>query len=354
MGSVIITNKFQNCFNNSLPGDRNMQIYVNLFLLGMIGIALLAFSFFQMINIYLSFTISALAYIIFILITFINTSSWLTKEHEKNISSLKEKYEDKIRSLKNEYDTAMLEKTIRNGTKTLIKNAVDYFKVENIKNEMPPSAAIQNLQLDKYGQIIELLADFSLILPDYDENRQIVLQEITHQIDIFLIDEKPFAEFLQTIMGKYLLTVNKKVREKIRQNVLKHMKACPNCSERVSNDAKICKYCGHKFIKPLDKDALIKKETGLIKQGYDLYKTGKFEQAIKCFSLVIQMNPKADQAYYGRGFIYNKINKYQNAVEDIQLAARLGHKKAKEFLSTIQFAKTQEYQSALQKEAETS
>ncbi|MDM8538134.1 zinc ribbon domain-containing protein, partial [Desulfobacterales bacterium HSG17] len=278
-----------------------MQIYANLFLMGIIGIALLAFSFFQMINIYLSFTISVLVYIIFILITFINTRSWLTREHEKNINSLKEKYEGKIRSLKNEYDTAMLEKTIRNGTKTLIKNAVDYFKVENIKNEMPPSAAIQNLQLDKYGQIIELLADFSLILPDYDENRQIVLQEITHQIDIFLIDEKPFAEFLQTIMGKYLLTVNKKVREKIRQNVLKHMKACPNCSERVSNDARICKHCGHKFITPSEKEASHKKELGLIKKGYELYRTGKLEQAVKCFSLAIKMNPKADQAYYGRG-----------------------------------------------------
>ncbi|WP_207691863.1 tetratricopeptide repeat protein [Desulfonema limicola] len=333
-----------------------MQIYANLFLLGLIGTALLAFAFFQMINIYLSFSISVLAYIIFIMIVFINTRTWLTKEHEKHISSLKEKYEGKIQSLRNEYDTAMLEKTIRNGTKTLIKNAVDYFKVENIKNEMPPSAAIQNLQLDKYGQIIELLADFSLILPDYDENRQIVLQEITHQIDIFLIDEKPFAEFLQTIMGKYLLTVNKKIREKIRQNVLKHMKACPNCSERVSNDARICKHCGHQFIKSLDKEILIKKEngkkeTGLIKKGYDLYQTGRFEEAIKCFSIAIKMNPRADQAYYGRGFIYNKINKYQKAVKDIQYAARLGHEKAQEFLSTIQFSETQEYESALKKQA---
>lgn len=328
-----------------------MHIYANLFLFGIVGITLLAFSFFQMINIYLSFTLSVLAYIIFILITFINTRTWLNKVHEKDIDSLKEKYEGKIRGLKNEYDTAMLEKTIRNGTKTLIKNAVDYFKVENIKNEMPPSAAIQNLQLDKYGQIIELLADFSLILPDYDENRQIVLQEITHQIDIFLIDEKPFAEFLQTIMGKYLLTVNKKVKEKIRQNVLKHMKACPNCSERVSNAAKICKHCGHKFSVHTDKAALNKKEEELIKKGYEQYKKEDFEQAVRSFSIAIKMNPKADQAYYGRGFIFNKMNKTHKAMKDIQSAARLGHEKAREFLAAMRFAQTQEYESALKKKA---
>ncbi len=85
----------------------------------------------------------------------------------------------------------------------------DYFKLENIKNEMGDSAAIQNLQLDKYGQIIELLAEFSMILPDVKENQEIVQEEINHQIIIYLIDENPFALFLQRIMDKYMIALKK-------------------------------------------------------------------------------------------------------------------------------------------------
>ncbi|MCP4106611.1 MAG: hypothetical protein GY749_13925 [Desulfobacteraceae bacterium] len=119
-----------------------------------------------------------------LIITFLITKQWMEKEYEGKMRIMKDKYERKIRRLKKEHDTTTLEKTIRDGTQTLIKNALDYFKIENIKNEMGATAALQNLQLDKYGQIIELLADFSLILPDYQENQQIVKEEIDHQIDI--------------------------------------------------------------------------------------------------------------------------------------------------------------------------
>ncbi len=191
-----------------------MNIYFNLIILGVIGIVLLGFASFQVLTPIVSFAVTVFSFVVFLLITFINVKAWIEREHDRKITRLKEQYERKIYRLKHEYDTATLEKTIRDGTKTLIKNAVDYFKIENIKNEMEPSAAIQNLQLDKYGQIIELLADFSVILPDHEENREIVLQEINHQIELYEIDEKMFAEFLKIIMGKYLLTVNKKLREK--------------------------------------------------------------------------------------------------------------------------------------------
>ncbi len=322
-------------------GGHRMHIYSNLIILGVSGAALLAFSSFQVLGPAKSFLLSLFSYAFFFVIAIINARTWLEKEHNRKISDLKEKYEKKIKRLKFEHDIATLEKTIRDGTKTLIKNAVDYFKIENIKNEMPPSAAIQNLQLDKYGQIIELLADFSLILPDYEENRQIVLQEINHQIQIYEIDEKHFATFLQTIMGKYILTVNKKIREKLKQRdaYSAGMKPCPRCLEDIPTDAESCDHCGYILISDIDPDKglLDRKEaySDWIQKGYALAREKEYDEAVRMFSLAIDVNPKSGQAYYNRGLAYKKMNMPKEAVKDIETAIRLGHANAEKALSKI-------------------
>jgi len=325
-----------------LSGDIFMRTYSNIIILGVTGIVLLAFCSMRMLDPWLAFGLSAAFFIVFLIITFANLRISVQREYEEEISTLKETYEKKVQRLKYEHDTTTLEKTIRNGTKTLIKNAVDYFKIENIKNEMPPSAAIQNLQLDKYGQIIELLADFSLILPDYEENRQIVLQEIHHQIDIFQIDEKAFADFLRSIMEKYLLTVNKKIREKIRQNTLRQMKTCPNCYERIPIGAKICRHCSHSLtvtVSPRDSSTPGKYEEWFRNA---LLNSGKPEEAIHCFSQVLRLNPKAKEVYYARGIAYQRMNNDRMAIEDFKTASSLGHKKARESLNAVMFSRTQE------------
>ncbi len=328
----------------TLSGDISMRIYSNIIILGITGIVLQAFSALQMLDPWLSFALSAIVYIIFLIITFANIRISIQREYEGETLRLKEGYEKRIRRLKHEYDTTTLEKTIRNGTKTLIKNAVDYFKIENIKNEMPPSAAIQNLQLDKYGQIIELLADFSLILPDYEENRQIVLQEIHHQIDIFQIDEKAFADFLRSIMDKYLLTVNKKIREKIRQNSLRQMKTCPNCYERIPVGAKICRHCSHSLTVTVKQKAFsdLPKQEEWFRKGNALLSSGNTEEAIHCFSQVIRINPKAKEVFYARGIAYQKVDNDRMAIEDFKTASSLGHEKARDSLNTLMFSRTQE------------
>ncbi len=322
-----------------------MNIYINLVVLGVIGITLFAFLSFQVMNPLASFFIAVFAYVIFLLISLMNARTWLEREHDRKITHLKDRYERKIRRLKHEHDTATLEKTIRDGTKTLIKNAVDYFKIENIKNEMPPSAAIQNLQLDKYGQIIELLADFSLILPDYEENRQIVQQEIIHQIDVYQIDEKPFAEFLRTIMGKYVLTVNKKMQEKIQMDVSRTLKTCARCSERMPVSAPRCKKCGYEFknVREINFSRSGDDPAEWLRKGNLLYRSGNLDEALRVFTLTIALDPNLDQAYYNRGVIYWKMSDFHKAVDDFQSAAQLGHGKAKAALDQISFSRTQEY-----------
>lgn len=379
-----------------------MHIYANLVVLGLGGMALITFSTFQVFTPAITFLLSFFVFLVFLLVAFLNTRAWIEKEHYRKIRTLKEQYERKIRRIKNEYDTATLEKAIREGTKTLIKNAVDYLKIENIKKEMPPSAAIQNLQLDKYGQIIELLADFSLILPDYDENRRIVEREINHQIDIYEIDEKLFAEFLKTILGKYHLTVTKKMRERLQLAAGRQSRFCPACKERIPVHSSDCRYCGHVLIQKSagSKDggtprqapfrgvssgdsqkgagskftdgssesapasarlrSAVKSdgpkpanELEYVRRGKALYESGAYHDAIRLLTRAISLNPRAVQAYYARGVIFTRLEQPERAQQDFQTAERMGHPKAAQALSALKFSETQEWRAESDGDGET-
>lgn len=318
-----------------------MRNYTHLIVIGLVAFVLVIYLFFEVFEINIFIMISS--YVISLLITYIITKKELEVRHDGIIHSLKKKYNIRIRKLKREHDTATLEKTIRDGTKTLIKNAVEYFKIENIRNEMPLSAAIQNLQLDKYGQIIELLADFSLILPDYQENQEIVQEEIDHQIEIYQIDEKPFAEFLQRITEKYTTTVHKKIRERQYQDLRRTMQTCPQCAEKILPHSEVCKHCGHKLknaAPPKSSVPVKPDEPDWIKKGYDSYRSGNFKEAIRIFTVAIDLNPDDSQAYYNRGILHMKIDKQTQAADDLKAAAGMGHKKAQKVLNSLIMMKT--------------
>ncbi|MDM8526411.1 tetratricopeptide repeat protein [Desulfococcaceae bacterium HSG8] len=313
-----------------------MNVYTSLIIVGSLAVGISTFLPSQIPGIYTSFISAFLSTLLSLLAAFLITKQSVEEEYNEKMRELKENYENKIRGLKREYDTTTLEKTIRDGTQTLIKNALDYFKLENIKNEMGNSAAISNLQLDKYGQIIELLAEFSLILPDFKENREIVQREIDHQITIYLIDEKPFATFLQRIMEKYLVTVNKKMREKIEQTGDGGVKTCPRCAEHVLIQANVCKYCSYDFkVIPQTPDhsaiALDRLE-----KGKKLYRLAKYNEAIDILSSAIELKPDFAAAYYNRAIIYYKIGDDKKAESDLKEASYLGYKKAKKLLEKIE------------------
>ena len=348
-----VKESFSKIFSEAKP-DNKFSVYVIMVLIGIVFIGLSGYLYFQMADKKASFISIVLSYGISLMITYLLTKKDLQEEYENIIDHIKSKYEKKVNTLRKDHDTTTLERTIREGTRTLIKNAVDYFKIENIKNEIPSSAAIQNLQLDKYGQIIELLADFSLILPDYHENQAIVQEEITHQIDIYLIDEKDFAQFLQRIMEKYIITVNKKIQEKGNEAVVE-LKTCPKCNGKVHRRANACKYCAHEFkkaviktfptpapvteaakprtkTKPLDGSKKGTPEMLKLKEGEKLYRTGNYDGALKTLNGAIKLNSKFSLAYYNRGIVHEKLGNQSQALNDITAAAQLGHKKAQKFL----------------------
>lgn len=310
----------------------NSNNYTTLLVLGLVAVGVSAYLPMQIPSRNISFVTAILSSTLSLLIIFILTKRNVEKEYELKMQKLKDQYERKIGRLKKEHDSTTLEKTIRDGTQALIKNALDYFKIENIKNEIGPSAAMQNLQLDKYGQIIELLADFSLILPDYQENRQIVTQEIDHQIQIYQVDEKPFAGFLERILEKYLVAVNKKIREKVDQNALESKKQCPRCAEKVMLEAKICKHCGYEFKAISKSSAHNNAALQRVEKGKMLYNSGNYQEAVDILSKAIELKPNYAVAYYNRAIVFNKLGNHEKAESDLKEAGYLGHKKAQELL----------------------
>ena len=295
---------------------------------------LATFLTFQIPNENMILLMAVLVTIFTLLLTYSITRHLLEKEYATQLINQRQKYRDKINRLKKEHDTSTLEKTIREGTRTLIKNSLDYFKLENIQNEIGASAAIQNLQLDKYGQIIELLADFSLILPDYQENQMIVQTEIKHQIDIYKIDEMNFSLFLERIMKKYEKTVSKKIKEKISQKEFKSLKTCPRCAERVLNKARICKHCKFEFSNSPVKNFRIDR----IEKGIHLCDQGKFQEAVQSFEHEIKSKPNNARAYYFRALAYQKLGNRKQTFNDLKQSCELGHKKACELLRLKQTA----------------
>jgi len=310
-----------------------MNIYLGLIIVGSVSVGLSAYLPFQIPNKYAAFVFTVLYTVVSLGTTFFITKRWMEKAYDEKIEDLKHWYENRIMGLKKEYDTTTLEKTIRDGTRTLIKNALDYFKIENIKNEIGASAAIQNLQLDKYGQIIELLADFSMILPDVKENKEIVEEEITHQITIYEIDEKPFSTFLQRIMDKYVITVDKKIKEKTELDSVENMKICPQCAEKVLPKAKVCKHCGYSFetLNTVNPHKNIPLEH--LEKGKQLYSVGEYQRALEEFTIAIELKSDYAMAYYARSLVNSKLNKAGEAEVDLKEAAYLGHKKAQELLN---------------------
>ncbi len=51
--------------------------------------------------------------------------------------------------------------------------------------------------------------------------------------------------FIWSVYDAY--AVAKQINEQGEQHVLVHSKQCPQCAERVQNDAKVCRFCGHQF-----------------------------------------------------------------------------------------------------------
>jgi tetratricopeptide (TPR) repeat protein len=69
-------------------------------------------------------------------------------------------------------------------------------------------------------------------------------------------------------------------------------------------------------------------------RGVAYVSLGNYQQAIKDFSKAIELEPQVAKVYYIRGLAYDILGNGQQSIKDIKIAARLGHKKAQDFLKS--------------------
>ena len=72
----------------------------------------------------------------------------------------------------------------------------------------------------------------------------------------------------------------------------------------------------------------------LFRKGKSLFISGNYKGAVYSFSKAIEQNPKFVIAYANRGASYAKLGNKRMAIKDLKIAARMGHKKAQNFLTS--------------------
>ncbi|MCZ6595614.1 MAG: DUF4236 domain-containing protein [Bacteroidetes bacterium] len=71
-----------------------------------------------------------------------------------------------------------------------------------------------------------------------------------------------------------------------------------------------------------------------LKNGIASFKSGKHEQALAAFTEAIGLNSKYILAYFNRGCVHNKLGNREQAINDLKIAATLGHSKSQEILKS--------------------
>jgi Tfp pilus assembly protein PilF len=77
-------------------------------------------------------------------------------------------------------------------------------------------------------------------------------------------------------------------------------KSCPNCGTGNRKDATTCSRCGIRFD---------------LRQGD--------REAVKDYDEAIRLNPQSAEAYYKRGFVYQKMGQRERAIDDFDKAVHI-------------------------------
>ena len=110
------------------------------------------------------------------------------------------------------------------------------------------------------------------------------------------------------------------------------MKKCPYCAKLINKEAVICNHCNTSLNTPqLDTLSIV---FDYMMKGILLYKSGKYNEAIKEFNNILEMKPNYKTAYYRRAIVYNAMGNKKAVLEDLKTAARFGYKGAQHVLES--------------------
>ena len=71
-----------------------------------------------------------------------------------------------------------------------------------------------------------------------------------------------------------------------------------------------------------------------MEEGRKFYKSGHYKEAIEAFSHAIDLSPNQPLAYFNRGVSWSRLRNRQRSLYDLRTAARLGFKKARDYLES--------------------
>ena len=71
-----------------------------------------------------------------------------------------------------------------------------------------------------------------------------------------------------------------------------------------------------------------------VKNGKQAYVAGRFEEATAAFEKAVALNPRNGTALYNLGVVRNKTGDAAGAIEMFKRAARLGHERAMNLLTS--------------------
>ena len=112
---------------------------------------------------------------------------------------------------------------------------------------------------------------------------------------------------------------------------------CPYRTEMIAEGGTVCRVGFRTFEASLKNDLPIGRLNAgdWVKKGVDLYKSGDFQKAIHAFSIAIDLDVTFAAAYATRAVAYYKLGDKKQAIQNWEVAARLGHKHARTLLKKL-------------------
>jgi len=78
-------------------------------------------------------------------------------------------------------------------------------------------------------------------------------------------------------------------------------------------------------------------EKEMFRKARELFRQGKYNEAIDIYTSIIQENPSQAVSYFNRGITYKKLGNNTKALKDLKVSATLGIEKARDFFHSKGF-----------------
>jgi hypothetical protein len=112
---------------------------------------------------------------------------------------------------------------------------------------------------------------------------------------------------------------------------------CPYRAEMNAEGGTVCRFGFRTFEESVKNDVPISRlnASDWVRKGVNLYKSGDYKKAIHAFSIAIDLDLTFSNAYATRAVVYYKLGDKEQAIKNLEVAARLGHKNARVLLKKL-------------------